>query len=230
MSAKRPHHGRECRLWQLNQPPSGIGLPPGTGTQAARVNAAPLEPAQAPRRPGSMRPHWNQWGQRPMVIVEAVDPDARVATAGSICARSVGFGQFGATMGRTGRPNLIHYAISDSTRMTGTDPHAPRGTAGRGPKWDRGPRAGHAGAARRCTTRHRRPWAQLKQMARKPVSPITVTSQIVRASRFDMVSLADSLRSSRNSVQALHGSRYCIPSTRFNSTGLDRGLGAGQLQ
>jgi hypothetical protein len=44
--------------------------------------------------------------------------------------------------------------------MTGTEPHAPRGTAGRGPNWDRGPCAGHAGAARRCTTRHRRPWAQ----------------------------------------------------------------------
>ncbi len=25
--------------------------------------------------------------------------------------------------------------------MTGTEPHAPRGTAGRGPNWDRGPRA-----------------------------------------------------------------------------------------
>ncbi len=32
--------------------------------------------------------------------------------------------------------------------MTGTEPHAPRGTTGRGPNWDRGPRAGHAGAAR----------------------------------------------------------------------------------
>jgi hypothetical protein len=39
--------------------------------------------------------------------------------------------------------------------MTGTEPHAPRGTAGRGPNWDRGPRAGHAGAARRCKKRHR---------------------------------------------------------------------------
>jgi hypothetical protein len=45
-------------------------------------------------------------------------------------------------------------------RMTGTEPHAPRGTAGRGPNWDRGPGAGHAGAARSGTTRHRRPWAQ----------------------------------------------------------------------
>jgi hypothetical protein len=46
--------------------------------------------------------------------------------------------------------------------MTGTEPHASalRGTAGRGPNWDRGPRAGHAGAARRCTKRHRRLWAQ----------------------------------------------------------------------
>jgi hypothetical protein len=44
--------------------------------------------------------------------------------------------------------------------MTGTEPHAPRGTAGRGTNWDRGPCAGHAGAARRCTKRHRRPWAQ----------------------------------------------------------------------
>ncbi len=46
-------------------------------------------------------------------------------------------------MGRTGRPNLIHWRL----RMTGTEPHTPRGTAGRGPNWDRGPRAGHAGAA-----------------------------------------------------------------------------------
>ncbi len=52
-------------------------------------------------------------------------------------------------MGRTGRPNLRHYTISDS---------APRGTAGRGPNWDRRPCAGHAGASRRCTKRHRRPW------------------------------------------------------------------------
>ena len=44
--------------------------------------------------------------------------------------------------------------------MTGTEPHAPRGTAGRGTNWDRGPCAGHAGAARRCTKRHRRLWAQ----------------------------------------------------------------------
>ena len=44
--------------------------------------------------------------------------------------------------------------------MTGTEPHAPRGTAGRGPNWDRGPGAGRAGAARRWTTWHRRPWAQ----------------------------------------------------------------------
>jgi hypothetical protein len=36
--------------------------------------------------------------------------------------------------------------------MTGTEPHAPRGTAGRGPNWDRGgPRAGHAGAVRSNT-------------------------------------------------------------------------------
>ena len=27
--------------------------------------------------------------------------------------------------------------------MTGTEPHAPRGTAGSGTNWDRGPRAGH---------------------------------------------------------------------------------------
>ncbi len=44
--------------------------------------------------------------------------------------------------------------------MTGTEPDAPRGTVGRGPTWDRGPRAGHAGAALRCTKRHRRLWAQ----------------------------------------------------------------------
>jgi hypothetical protein len=43
-------------------------------------------------------------------------------------------------MGRTGRPNLIHCAIGAGLRMTGTEPHAPRGTAGRGLNWDRGPR------------------------------------------------------------------------------------------
>ncbi len=62
-------------------------------------------------------------------------------------------------MGRTGRPNLIHCAIGAGLRMTGTEPHAPRGTAGRGTNWDRGPCAGHAGAARRCTpNRDHRPW------------------------------------------------------------------------
>ena len=61
------------------------------------------------------------------------------------------------TMGRTGRPDSLRHR---RLRMTGTEPHAPRGTAGRGPNWDRGPGAGHAGAARRCTKRHRRLWAQ----------------------------------------------------------------------
>jgi hypothetical protein len=44
--------------------------------------------------------------------------------------------------------------------MTGAEPHAPRGAASRWPNWDRGPCAGHAGAALRCTKRHRRPLAQ----------------------------------------------------------------------
>jgi hypothetical protein len=46
--------------------------------------------------------------------------------------------------------------------MTSTKQHAPRGTAGRGPNWDsdHGPCAGHAGAAWRCTKRHRRLWAK----------------------------------------------------------------------
>ena len=63
-------------------------------------------------------------------------------------------------MGRTGwpaQPDSLHHR---RLRMTGSEPHAPRGTVGRGPNWDRGPGAGHAGAARRCTTRHHRPWAQ----------------------------------------------------------------------
>jgi hypothetical protein len=40
-------------------------------------------------------------------------------------------------MGRTVRPNLMHYAITVNRRlrMTGTEPHAPRGTAGRRPNW-----------------------------------------------------------------------------------------------
>jgi hypothetical protein len=64
-------------------------------------------------------------------------------------------------MGRTGRPQ--HSPMSSDTlrhrrlRMTGTEPHAPRGAAGRGTNRDCGPCAGHAGAARRCTRRHRRP-------------------------------------------------------------------------
>ncbi len=58
---------------------------------------------------------------------------------------------------RTAQPDSLRHR---RLRMTGTEPHAPGGTAGRGPNWDRGPCAGHAGAARRCTTRHRRPWAQ----------------------------------------------------------------------
>ncbi len=69
-------------------------------------------------------------------------------------------------MGRTGRPNLIHCAGHRRLRMTDTKQHAPRGTAGRWPNWDRGPRAGHAGAARRCTKRHRRLWAQPGRLER----------------------------------------------------------------
>ena len=60
-------------------------------------------------------------------------------------------------MGRTAQPDSLRHR---RLRMTGTEPHAPRGTAGRGPNWDPGPSAGHAGAARRCTKRHRRLWAQ----------------------------------------------------------------------
>ena len=49
--------------------------------------------------------------------------------------------------------------------MTGTEPHAPRGAAGRGTQ--PGPLAvtGHARAARRCTKRHRRLWAQPGRLA-----------------------------------------------------------------
>ena len=68
-------------------------------------------------------------------------------------------------MGSTGRPNLMDSLRHRRLRMTGTEPHAPRGTAGRGPNWDLGPRAGHAGAARRCTKRHRRLWAQPGRLA-----------------------------------------------------------------
>jgi hypothetical protein len=52
---------------------------------------------------------------------------------------------------RTAQPDSLRH---QRLCMTGAEPHAPRGTAGRGP------RAGHAGAARRCTKRHRRLWAQ----------------------------------------------------------------------
>jgi hypothetical protein len=58
---------------------------------------------------------------------------------------------------RTAQPDSLRHL---RLRMTGTEPHAPRGTAGRGPNWDRWPCAGHTGAARSCTKRHRRPWAQ----------------------------------------------------------------------
>jgi hypothetical protein len=63
---------------------------------------------------------------------------------------------------QTAQPeSLRHQRLRMTDRMTGTKPHAPpQGTAGRGPNWDSGPRAGHAGAARRCTERHSRLWAQ----------------------------------------------------------------------
>ncbi len=54
----------------------------------------------------------------------------------------------------------------------------------------------------------------LKQTARKLVSPGTTQSCV---SLVDTVSSEDSQRSSRNSVQALHESRRCIPCTRFNT-------------
>ena len=41
-------------------------------------------------------------------------PLARLRQQGPTSARSVGFDQFGATMGRTGRSNLMHYTIGDS--------------------------------------------------------------------------------------------------------------------
>jgi hypothetical protein len=44
--------------------------------------------------------------------------------------------------------------------MTGPETHAPLGTAGLGPNWGRGLRAGHAETARRCTKRHHLLWAQ----------------------------------------------------------------------
>ncbi len=61
---------------------------------------------------------------------------------------------------RTAQPDSLRHR---RLRMTGTVPHALRGSASRGTQLghnrDRGPRAGHAGAARRCTKRHCRPWA-----------------------------------------------------------------------
>ncbi len=54
----------------------------------------------------------------------------------------------------------------------------------------------------------------LKQTARKLVSLVTTQSCV---SLVDTVSSEDSQRSSRNSLQALHESRGCIPSTRFNN-------------
>ncbi len=53
----------------------------------------------------------------------------------------------------------------------------------------------------------------LKQTARKLVSLVTIQ---IRVSLVDMVSSEDSLRSRRNSMQALLESRYCIQSTRLN--------------
>jgi hypothetical protein len=71
-------------------------------------------------------------------------------------------------MGRTGRP---HYSLLTTPSAiphdrTGTEPHAPRATAGRGPNRVRGPGTGRTGAARRCTSgtvdrgpnRDYRPW------------------------------------------------------------------------
>jgi hypothetical protein len=42
---------------------------------------------------------------------------------------------------RTAQPDSLRHR---RLRMTGTEPHAARGTAGRGSNWDRGPRADHA--------------------------------------------------------------------------------------
>jgi hypothetical protein len=58
---------------------------------------------------------------------------------------------------RTAQPDALRHR---RLRMTGTEPHAPGGAADSGLKQDCGPCAAHAGAARRCTKRHRRPWAQ----------------------------------------------------------------------
>jgi hypothetical protein len=56
----------------------------------------------------------------------------------------------------------------------------------------------------------------LKQTARKLVSPVQLHHKSC-VSLVDIVSSADSLHSSRNSVQALFESRHCIPSTQFNT-------------
>ena len=53
-------------------------------------------------------------------------------------------------------------------------------------------------------------------MRGNPISPVQLHHKSC-VSLVDIVSSEDSLRSSRNSVQALLESRYCIPSTLFNS-------------
>ncbi len=67
----------------------------------------------------------------------------------------------------------------------------------------------------------------LKQTARKLVSPVQLHHKSC-VSLVDIVSSADSLRSSRNSVQALLESRHCIPRTRFNRLETSRGGAGGE--
>ncbi len=67
----------------------------------------------------------------------------------------------------------------------------------------------------------------LKQLARKLVSPVQLQQKSC-VSLVDIVSSVDSLRSCRNSVQALLKSRYCIPSTRFKGREEGSGMEGGR--
>ncbi len=64
---------------------------------------------------------------------------------------------------RTAQPDsLRHWRLG----MTGTEPHALRGAAGRRPYRDREPCAGHAAELHGAAKRHRRPWSRLGRGSR----------------------------------------------------------------
>jgi hypothetical protein len=113
---------------------------------------------------------------------------------------------------RTAQPDLLCH---QRLRMTGTEPHTPLGTAGRGPNWDRKPRADHAGAARRCTKRNRRLWALPGPLAVHGPRELThahlgtAGRETILGSR--AASVPEELRDSERTYAFTHASRHRRP-------------------